>query len=98
MTYSNSGASSFTDSVDAIVFLGMFAVLLMLLFCYTYEYVRYKTVKNRTARRVNKVMFGWLALMGLYCALRISLFLATFIWVVALLGYLWDRYIVDRMP
>lgn len=84
--------------VDSMILLGMFAVLLVLVYVYAFEYVRYKTVKNKTPRKVNKLFFGWLALMGLFCAIKISPFLAIAVWVLAYLGYRWDGYIVDKMP
>ena len=83
---------------DSIILLGMFAVLLVLLYTYGFEYVRYKAVRNKKPRRVNKLFFGWMALMGLFCAIRISPIVAIAAWVLAYLGYLWDGYIVDRMP
>lgn len=76
----------------------MFAVLLVLLYTYGFEYVRYKAVRNKKPRRVNKLFFGWLALMGLFSGIRVSPILAIVAWVLAYLGYLWDGYIVDRMP
>jgi hypothetical protein len=76
----------------------MFGVLLVLVYAYAFEYVRYKTLKPQTPRKINKVLFGWLALIGLFGALRISPFVALFVWVIALLAYLWDDYIVDKMP
>ena len=81
-----------------MLLLGMFIVLLVLVYAYGFEYVRYKTVKNYGARRINKVLFGWLALLGLFAAVRISLILGVFAWALAVLGYLYDAYIVDRMP
>jgi hypothetical protein len=83
---------------DSMILLGMFIVLLLLVYAYGFEYVRYKTVKKQTPRKVNKLLFGWLALMGLFCVIRISPILAVFAWVLAMSGYLWDAYIVDKMP
>jgi hypothetical protein len=76
----------------------MFGVLLVLVYAYAFEYVRYKTIRPRTPRKSNKVLFGWLALIGFFSALRISPLVAPFVWVVALLAYLWDDYVVDKMP
>ncbi len=76
----------------------MFAVWLILLSAYGYEYIRYKTIKPRIPRRMNKVTFGWMALMGLFLAVTVSIFLGAAFWVFALGGYLWDGYIVDSMP
>jgi len=84
--------------VDSLIVLGMFAVCLLLIIAYGYEYVRYKTIKPRTPRRMNKVVFGWMALMGLFIAVKASFFVGAVIGVIAFLGYRWDRYIVDRMP
>jgi hypothetical protein len=81
-----------------MILLGMFGVLLVLVYAYGFEYVRYKTVKHVKPRKMNKVLVAWLALIGLYGGLRISPLLAVFAWVIALLTYLWDAYIVDRMP
>ena len=81
-----------------MLLLGMFIVLLVLVYAYGFEYVRYKTVKKYGARRINKMLFGWLALLRLFAAVRISLILGVFAWALAVLGYLWDGYIVDRMP
>ena len=92
-----SGLPQLSPTNSAFV-LGMFAVWLMLIVAYGYEYIRYKTIKPRIPRRLNKVMFGWVALMGLYFAVTVSIFLGAAFWVLALGGYLWDRYIVDRMP
>lgn len=84
--------------VDSLIVLGIFAVCLPLFIAYEYEYVRYKTVKPRTPRRMNKVVFGWMALMGLFVAVKASIFVGAVIGVIAFLGYRWDRYIVDRLP
>jgi hypothetical protein len=87
--------ASYTDSM---IFLGMFAVEVLLLCAYGFEYVRYKTVRNKKPRKINKILVGWWVLMGLFCGLRISPFLVIVFWPIAALIYWWDGYIVDRMP
>ena len=87
--------ASYTDS---IVFLGMFAMAVLLLYAYGFEYVRYKTVRNKKPRKFNKILVGWVALMGLFCGLRISPFLVIVFWLIAAFIHWWDGYIVDRMP
>ena len=83
---------------DSMILLGMFAVALLLIYAYGFEYVRYKTLKNKKPRKINKILVGWLALMGLFCGLRISPFLAIVFWPITAFIYWWDGYIVDRMP
>lgn len=82
---------------DSIVLYGMLILLVAMLFPYTWEYVRYKT-GMRKSRPMKKVLFGWLALIGLYAGITVSPFFAIVAWLLAGLGYWWDSYIVDRLP
>jgi hypothetical protein len=75
----------------------MLIILVVMLFPYTWEYVRYKTGVRKT-RPMKKVLFAWLALIGLYAGIRVSPLFAIAAWLLAGLGYLWDSYIVDRLP
>jgi hypothetical protein len=89
MTY----AVSFFDST---VFVAMFAIAIALLYAYIFEYVRYKTLKPPFQRRRNQWLIAWIALMGLYAALRISPLLALIIWALDALLFLWDKYLVAQ--
>jgi hypothetical protein len=82
---------------DSIILYGMLILLVAMLFPYTWEYVRYKT-GVRKSRPMKKVLFGWLALIGLCAGITVSPFFAIAAWLLAGLGYWWDSYIVDRLP
>ena len=82
---------------DSIVLYWMLLLLVAMLFPYTWEYVRYKT-GVRKSRPMKKVLFGWLALIGLYAGITVSPVFAIVVWLLAGLGYWWDSYIVDRLP
>jgi hypothetical protein len=83
---------------DALVLLGMFGILLLLLLAYAVEYARHKTARSEKRTRVSELLFVWLALIGLYSAIRVSPILAGMSWTVAILGYLFDAYVVDKAP
>lgn len=63
----------------------------------SYE-ARVWTLATEKPRKSNKILVGWVALMGLFCGLRISPFLVIVFWPIAAFIYWWDGYIVDRMP
>jgi hypothetical protein len=85
-------------SADAVILAGMVLILLLLLFAYAVEYVRYKTTRSEKRRRITELLFLWLALIGLFCWIRVSPVLGGVAWALAVLGYLYDGYIVDKMP
>jgi hypothetical protein len=78
--------------IDSIVFLVMFGILVVLFYAYAFEYVRYRTIKPPPRRKLNKWLLGWIVLMGVYSALRLSPLLALIIWGIDALIYLWDKY------
>jgi hypothetical protein len=82
---------------DSTVLFWMFIILVVMLFPYTWEYVRYKS-RVRKTRPMKKVLFGWLTLIGLYAGITVSPFFAIAAWLLAGLGYLGDSYFVDRLP
>jgi hypothetical protein len=81
---------------DSILLLGMLLILLLLVFAYAVEYVQYKTVRGEKRRRVSELLFVWLGLVGLFCAIRLSAVAAGVVWAAAILAYLFDGYVVDK--
>jgi hypothetical protein len=85
-------------SADYTILIGMFVILLLLLAAYAVEYGRHKTARKEKRTRITELLFIWLALIGLFCWIRISPIWAGVAWTAAILGYLFDGYFVDKTP
>jgi len=85
------------SEVEGAVVLGMFAVMIVLLYLYVFEYFRYRTLSNRPKRKFNVILTSWMGLIGFYALVRVSFILGLIMIGLSILAYLSDKIMVERL-
>jgi len=74
----------------------MFGVMILLLYAYAFEYVKYRTSGQKFRRRFNILFLVWIVLIGIYTALRYSVF-GLIVLPLAVIAYYGEKYFVNRI-
>lgn len=86
----------FSDVEGAFV-LGLFAVMIMLLYLYAFEFFRYRTLRNKPKRKYNFILPLWMGFLGFYILIRASFIVGLITIGLSVLAYLWDRAMIKRL-
>ncbi len=84
------------SEIDGVIVLCMFGTGLILLFLYTYEFVRHRTVPSKSPRIFNRLLFCVMTLTGLFMFVRTSPLVGLLLFGLAGLAYWWDRKVVEN--
>ena len=84
--------------VQVTIYYLLLGIGMFLLFGYSYEYVRYRTLKAKPRRRFNQLFCGWLIVVGMYSWATISPILGIVFIGLGFLSYFLDKWLVDKMP
>jgi|GEM_PF-4919489 len=87
---------AFSD-VEGTFVLGLFAVMLLLLYLYAFEYVRYRTLYIKPKRKFNVILPLWMGFLGLYCLIRASFVVGLLTIGLSVLTYMWDKAMMKRL-
>ncbi len=85
------------SELEGAVVLGMFAVMIVLLYVYAFEFVRYRTLSNRPKRKFNVILTFWMGLIGFYALVRVSFILGLIMIGLSILAYIWDKIMMERL-
>jgi hypothetical protein len=85
------------SELEGAVVLGMFAVMIVLLYVYAFEFVRYRTLSNRPKRKFNVILTFWMGLIGFYALVRVSFILGLIMIGLSILAYKWDKIMMERL-
>ena len=85
------------SEVEGAIVLGMFVVMIVLLFLYAFEFVRYRTLNNRPNRRFNVILTFWMGFIGFYALVRVSFILGLIMIGLSILAYRWDKIMMERL-
>jgi hypothetical protein len=85
------------SELEGAIVLGMFAVMIALLYLYAFEFVRYRTLTNKPKRKFNVILTFWMGLIGFYALVRVSFVLGLIMIGLSVLAYLWDKIMIERL-
>ncbi len=85
------------SELEGAVVLGMFAVMIVILYVYAFEFVRYRTLSNRPKRKFNVILTFWMGLIGFYALVRVSFILGLIMIGLSILAYIWDKIMMERL-
>lgn len=86
----------FSD-IEGVFVLGLFAVMILLLYLYTFEFFRYRTLGNKFKRKYNVILPLWMGFLGFYILIRASLVVGLVTIGLGALTYMWDKAIIKRL-
>jgi hypothetical protein len=61
------------SEIEGAFVLALFAVIVLLLYLYAFEFFRYRTVRNKFKRKYNVILPLWMSFFGFYILIRSSL-------------------------
>ncbi len=85
------------SEIEGAFVLGLFAVMVLLLYLYAFEFFRYRTVRNKFKRKYNVILPIWIGFFGLYILIRSSLIIGLITIGLGALTYMWDKTMMKRL-
>ncbi|MFN3359717.1 MAG: hypothetical protein ACK418_27435 [Pseudomonas sp.] len=85
------------SEIEGAFVLGLFAVIVLLLYLYAFEFFRYRTVRNKFKRKYNVILPLWMSFFGFYILIRSSLVVGLIILGLGFLTYMWDKAMMNSI-
>jgi len=85
------------SEIEGAFVLGLFAVMVLLLYLYAFEFFRYRTLRNKFRRKYNVILPLWIGFFGFYILIRSSLLIGLIIIGLGTLTYVWDKAMMKRL-
>jgi hypothetical protein len=85
------------SEIEGAFVLALFAVIVLLLYLYAFEFFRYRTVRNKFKRKYNVILPLWMSFFGFYILIRSSLVVGLIIIGLGVLSYMWDKAMMKRL-
>ena len=85
------------SGIEGAFVLGLFAVMMLLLYLYAFEYVRYRTLRSKPKRKYNVILPLWMGFFGCYMLIRASFVVGLIMIGLSILTYMWDKVMVKRL-
>ena len=85
------------SEIEGAFVLALFAVIVLLLYLYAFEFFLYRTVRNKFKRKYNVILPLWMSFFGFYILIRSSLVVGLIIIGLGVLSYMWDKAMMKRL-